>query len=69
MKHIEGRIRSTSSGVGPIWLANLNCTGSEYSIFKCPHSLTTSDCDHSQDTGIECYKYTGKIDKLKNILC
>ena len=44
-------------GVGPIWLSNLNCKGTEMSIGNCPHSgwgIHTTFCAHSEDAGVRC---------------
>ena len=41
---------------GPIFLENLACSGSESNLLDCPHSvLGTHQCDHSQDSGVQCY--------------
>ncbi len=46
---------SNVPGIGPIWLDDVNCTGSERSIDDCAHSPWRShNCDHSQDVGIVC---------------
>ena len=42
-------------GSGLIWLDEVECTGSESSIFDCPHDgLGNSDCDHGEDAGVTC---------------
>lgn len=46
-------------GSGPIFLDNVQCTGSETSIFDCSHNGIgiSPGCDHSKDAGVKC---TGK---------
>ena len=43
-------------GIGPIFLDQLHCSGSETSVLECryftPIGLPT--CDHSQDAGVRC---------------
>ena len=42
-------------GSGPIWLDNVNCTGSEQNVTVCGHSeWGVTDCDHSRDAGVIC---------------
>ncbi|XP_071481643.1 lysyl oxidase homolog 2B-like [Diadema antillarum] len=42
-------------GVGPIWLWDVECKGTESSIMECSHgAFNRSKCDHSQDLGIRC---------------
>ena len=42
-------------GTGSIVLDNLGCTGTESSLFDCPHNgLNTHNCAHSEDVGITC---------------
>ncbi|NP_999762.1 scavenger receptor cysteine-rich protein type 12 precursor [Strongylocentrotus purpuratus] len=66
-------------GQGPIYLDNINCTGSETSLLNCSHSgLGTHDCDHSEDAGVICSqpdtirlaggrsKYEGRVEILQN---
>lgn len=54
---------STSSslfgaGEGPIWLDNVDCTGSEDSIINCDHNgFGVHNCDHTEDIGIICGKF------------
>ena len=40
-------------GTGRIVLTDVECTGTEYSLDKCPHSYTPS-CSHSEDAGVRC---------------
>ena len=39
-------------GVGPIYLENVACVGTEVDIFDC--TATTPTCDHSMDASVRC---------------
>ena len=42
-------------GIGPIWLANVNCIGSEQNVSACGHSeLGEVNCGHNRDAGVIC---------------
>ena len=42
-------------GTGPILLDNVNCFGSESSLFSCGHSgVGNHNCSHSKDASIRC---------------
>uniref|UniRef100_A0A6J0USU5 Scavenger receptor cysteine-rich domain-containing protein DMBT1-like n=1 Tax=Pogona vitticeps TaxID=103695 RepID=A0A6J0USU5_9SAUR len=42
-------------GSGPAWMDQVNCTGEEDSLRKCPpKNLVEHSCDHSKDAGVEC---------------
>ncbi|XP_053184075.1 macrophage receptor MARCO isoform X2 [Scomber japonicus] len=42
-------------GTGTIWLDELRCTGTETSIFSCPHAgLGVNNCNHNEDIGVQC---------------
>ena len=42
-------------GSGGILLDDLDCTGSEASLFECPHDgIYSHNCDHSEDAGVTC---------------
>ena len=43
-------------GIGPIFLDQLHCSGSESSVLECRHftPLGLPICDHSQDVGVRC---------------
>ena len=41
------------SGIGPILLDDIACTGNEDSLFDCQHS-TIHNCRHSEDIGVLC---------------
>ncbi|XP_036966564.1 macrophage receptor MARCO-like [Acanthopagrus latus] len=43
------------AGSGQIWLDELRCTGTESSIFDCPHSgVGTHNCGHGEDVAVQC---------------
>ena len=42
-------------GTGQIVLDNLGCTGTEISLFSCPHNgVGSHNCAHSEDAGVVC---------------
>jgi len=42
-------------GDGMIWLDDVQCTGTEHSILKCPHrNMGENDCGHGEDAGVIC---------------
>ena len=42
-------------GFGPIYLSNLQCTGSEHSVVDCSRNVySVSNCAHYEDAGVEC---------------
>ncbi|NXV26021.1 MARCO protein, partial [Rissa tridactyla] len=46
---------TASPGSGQIWLDDVNCRGSEYSIFDCPKpNWGVHNCSHNEDAGVEC---------------
>ena len=49
---------------GPIFLENLACSGAEQGLLDCPRSeLGTHQCDHSRDSGVQCFGmiYLGSV--------
>ena len=45
------------AGEGPIWLDDVQCTGSEESILNCTHrGFGEHNCNHEEDVGITCGK-------------
>uniref|UniRef100_H9GVD8 Soluble scavenger receptor cysteine-rich domain-containing protein SSC5D n=1 Tax=Anolis carolinensis TaxID=28377 RepID=H9GVD8_ANOCA len=42
-------------GSGPIWMNQINCTGKENVLKKCPQEKSFNlTCDHRKDAGVEC---------------
>ena len=45
------------AGEGPIWMDDVECTGSEESILNCTHrGFGVHNCNHRADVGIVCGK-------------
>ncbi|KAM6078886.1 macrophage receptor MARCO [Theristicus caerulescens] len=46
---------TATPGTGRIWLDDVNCRGTERSIFDCPKpDWGVNNCSHSEDAGVEC---------------
>ena len=55
-------IESSEKGSGPIWLADLECTGNEYSPVLCPFfGWGDTGCTHQFDMAVECSPPEGTI--------
>lgn len=49
-------------GQNVIWLDDVQCTGSESSILKCPHRpLGQNNCGHAEDAGVICSEHVRVI--------
>ena len=49
-------------GQNRIWLDDVQCTGHEPSVLKCPHRpMGENNCHHSEDAGVVCSGKTGFI--------
>ena len=43
------------AGTGPIFLDNVQCTGSEASLLECPSNpIGNENCNHNTDAGVRC---------------
>ena len=43
-----------ANGFGPIWLTNVQCTGTESRLIDCPSILGSNRCFHFEDAGVRC---------------
>ena len=41
-------------GTGPVFLADLNCSGSESNLLNCFHTSPPIAYSNSQDAGVQC---------------
>ena len=39
---------------GPIFLDNVNCSGSEERLIDCNYDYLAGRCTHTQDVGVQC---------------
>ena len=43
------------AGSGLIWLDNLKCSGTEFSLLQCSHiGIGVHNCGHSEDASVKC---------------
>ena len=48
-----------ANGNGPIWLDLVTCYGNEATLLACPRNpFGHHYCNHEQDAGVSCSKYT-----------
>ena len=56
-------------GRGQIWFDNLQCMGTEESLFECQHiGIGVSDCAHDEDVGVVCQGMIGMLNTLELVL-
>ena len=49
------RTANFGQGTGPIWLSNVSCIGSEFSLTDCGHlGVTVENCVNTYDAGVYC---------------
>uniref|UniRef100_A0A667X8H4 SRCR domain-containing protein n=1 Tax=Myripristis murdjan TaxID=586833 RepID=A0A667X8H4_9TELE len=66
--NVTGQGGQFPRGSGPIHLDELNCTGSEESLWACPATEEGHDCGHKEDAGVVCsemraVRLTGGLDR------
>ncbi|KAM6899606.1 T-cell differentiation antigen CD6-like [Xenentodon cancila] len=65
---VTGQDGSFPPGRGPIYLDEVNCTGTEENLWACPAARDESDCGHKEDAGVVCsemraVRLTGGLDR------
>ena len=56
---------SFGTSLGPITWSQVNCAGSERSVFDCNFSMDVSGCTHALDVGVLCHNSTRKSSEAK----
>ena len=52
---MESTVGRYGPGIGPIFLDNVVCAGTESSLEECTHrGWGVSDCSHNEDTSVSC---------------
>ena len=52
------------AGSGPIWLDNLGCSGSEFSLLQCSHAgKGVHNCGHHEDVTVSCLIKSGSFNQ------
>ncbi|XP_039978044.1 T-cell differentiation antigen CD6-like isoform X2 [Xiphias gladius] len=70
---VMGQGGSFPPGRGPIYLDELNCTGTEENLWACPATQEEPDCGHKEDAGVICsemkaIRLTGGLDRCSGKL-
>ena len=53
--------RTVRGGTGPIYMTNVQCTGSEAGVTDCATLPSGRICSHSEDAGVTCLARTGTV--------
>ncbi|KAG7469988.1 hypothetical protein MATL_G00134620 [Megalops atlanticus] len=53
-RRVMGQGGAFGKGSGPIFLDDVNCTGTERNLWDCPAMKNSSDCGHKEDAGVIC---------------
>ena len=49
-------------GSGTIWLDNVNCVGTEFTIGNCSHNgWGVENCSHGEDASVNCFTSNGSL--------
>ena len=49
------RTANYGQGTGPVWLSNVSCIGTEFSLTDCGHiGMTAGNCTSNNDAGVYC---------------